>query len=116
MYPDKRAVARDVIAEAAPNELPLFEQLWTEAMEDTDLLRAVPGRSDHHLGAGGIAETSMISLLVIPLVVGVAKDLVVFGVKEIYDYGKKYFAKTESPPSEEELVQLAQIIADKFRR
>lgn len=89
-------VARGVIEEVAPDEAGLFDQLWAEASRNPDLLAAEPGSSDRHLGVGiGILDSSsLMSLVVIPVVIAVVKEAAGKSFNTIVEYIKERLRKS----------------------
>lgn len=115
-----RRIAYESIRTLAPDEERLFDLLWAEAMEDPDLLAPDAGKHDRHLGAGSTAEVSLMSLVVIPIVVSLAKDLGVYTVKQIVEYVKKRLAEGREQQgsahlSDEEIARIAEVIAERSR-
>lgn len=113
-------IAREVIDEAAPDEAGLFEQIWAEALENPALLRAEPGRKDQQLGIGLSGDTSLLSLLIIPVIVEIAKDAAVKGFDGVYEYARNWLkgnAQSHTPKlSEEDVNRIARAIAKRSER
>jgi hypothetical protein len=114
-----RQIALEVVADLAPAETPLFDQVWADAMHDSALLAPDQDAPDRHIGSGSTVQVSLMTLIVIPIVIGVAKDLGVAGVKQIAAYVKKRLESQSQPPegqlSEEEVERIVDAIAQRFQ-
>lgn len=117
-----RLVARGAISDLAEEELPLFDLQWAEVLENPALLDRSADKSDQHLGAGAAAEVSLMSLIVIPLVIAIGKDLTSAASKGLLALAKKWLLKKkeELPAgqhlSEEEIDRIARAVAERFER
>ncbi len=123
-----KEIAREVVVEIAPDEADLFEQMWAEGSQNPEFLTAGPERTDRELGAGlEFSVDSLMSLFLIPLVLGVAKDAASKGVTAIVDYVRKKLGYRESETassenetptapklSNEDINRIANAIAEKF--
>jgi hypothetical protein len=112
--------ARAVVADVAPDELELFEQMWAEHSENPALLTAAPESGDQHLGVGGaIWDSHLMTLLIIPAVVAVAKDTAGKGMAAIVEFVKRRLSNSAGPApaklSEDEIDRIARSIAAQLR-
>lgn len=112
------SIARESVQRLDSTELPLFEPQWAEALQNDALLMPDSGKRDKELGMGSAADVSLVSTIVIPLVIGIGKDLAVYSVKQIIEYARKWLEKRRyaAPkavhPSDEEIERIARVIAE----
>src|ERR1700687_3281009 len=80
---DPESVAREVVTKVVPHEAELFDQLWSDFLENptTEQPVGAEGSGDHPHGFGaGEAALYVWTAVIIPVVVALAKDQVVKGV------------------------------------
>jgi hypothetical protein len=115
-----KEMARNVIADVAPGELELFETIWAEQLKNPQLLRAEGAEKDRQLGAGvDFSMASLISLVVIPVVVDLAKNAAMTGVSSIVKYVKDRLGNRDPNSqslalSQEDIDRIASAVAVQF--
>ena len=92
------ALARQAVAEVAPQELPLFRSTSRAYLDDPKRLRGEPASADDMLGFG--AELGVAVSVVTPIVLEVARSVVVFVAGQL-----EGAVKEEAAPRIRELVR-----------
>lgn len=122
MYEEElRNIARESVEDLAPNEIQLFDAIWSEAMDNPLLLQSGTGKRDRHLGVGAMADVNIMSLVVIPIVIAIGRDLGVSAVKQVTEYARKLLRERTqatspvAPLSDAEIERVAEVIAERFK-
>jgi hypothetical protein len=97
-----RKLSYDTVAAFAPNELPLFDEIWEDMADGREV--SLP---DVAHGSGIDAQTWLLTTVVIPIIVGVLKDQVSKSIEVLTQLLRK---KSRNRMEEAKAAQIAEHI------
>ena len=116
-----RDIAREVVMEFAPEEGELFDQIWGDLSLDPTLADMQAPTHDRVLHAGTVVETTMMSLIIIPLIIEMGKSAAGETGKKLVnlaiEYLQKLLSKRSAPAMDQATIdRIAKAVAERLVR
>jgi len=113
-----KQLAQDLVKSIAPQELPLFEDMWADYERYGSIDQADSKDNPQGFGLPG-AELNYLTAIIIPLAMAFSTELVKATAQAVFAYIKEKIFKSKAQLltlNDEQLTQLAEQIAQKMKK